>query len=504
MPVVCTGIGGGGLYGSVDGAATWTQAFNGGSRWAIDVSHDGTTVDAIAGVTNNQGVSSFGGFFTSTDSGKTFNAGGALPIAACDAEQQEFYDMAIAIDPNNSSDVVVGLTGVYSSIDGGTTFQNIENGIHADQHALKIFGGTIFSGNDGGFVTNAGAGWDGSMNAELGITQFQAVGMPPLGLKALVGGTQDNGTQTYSGSKAWLQSDYGDGGYALIDQSNPNIWFNTRFSTTSFIQLGRSKTAGSRLSFKPIGPPPGDPVQFFVPVAEDPTKQNRLLLGTNRIWESCHSVFVPTPKLICDGTTGNPPTWTPISGDLTNGCNSGLYEITDIAIAPSLPSTIYAVTGGGRVYRSIASKCFATLGPPAATCPFDDLTGKLPGLTPGTPLTSVSVSPINPKKLMITASGFTGKHVYLSKDGGNSFTDITGGLPDIPALTGLIDQCAPGKSLLIGTDIGVLHSDDSGASWVNSGLGSLPNVPVYMLRQNANGVVAATHGCGVWLHSGCP
>ncbi len=137
-------------------------------------------------------------------------------------------------------------------------------------------------------------------------------------------------------------------------------------------------------------------------------------------------------------------------------------------------------------------------------CNFDDLSGNLPGLAPGTPLTSVAIAAANSKELLVTASGFTGKHVFLSTNGGNSFSDVTGGLPDVPTLTAVIDKCDQKNSFVIGTDIGVFHTEDAGASWVNSGLGSLPNVPVYMLRQTGTGLIAATHGRGVWELPGCP
>ncbi|HEY2104772.1 MAG TPA: hypothetical protein VGH29_03245, partial [Candidatus Binataceae bacterium] len=123
-----------------------------------------------------------------------------------------------------------------------------------------------------------------------------------------------------------------------------------------------------------------------------------------------------------------------------------------------------------------------------------------PGAVAGRPLTSVVVSPLNYKGVVITASGFTGGggHVFVSSDAGASWSDISTGLPDIPALSAAFDPAAPAVSLFVGTEIGVFHSADLGHSWANANQGSLPMVPVYQLRQAHGNVFAATHGRGVW------
>jgi hypothetical protein len=42
----------------------------------------------------------------------------------------------------------------------------------------------------------------------------------------MLGGTQDNGTQRYSGNPAWELSDPGDGGFTAIDPSNPTRMYH--------------------------------------------------------------------------------------------------------------------------------------------------------------------------------------------------------------------------------------------------------------------------------------
>src|SRR5205814_5823028 len=71
---------------------------------------------------------------------------------------QCFYDMPIAVDPNDANIVYIGgqiSSGcgflVGKSTNGGTSFSSDANGLHADDHSLFFDGaGNIFTGNDGG------------------------------------------------------------------------------------------------------------------------------------------------------------------------------------------------------------------------------------------------------------------------------------------------------------------------------------------------------------------
>lgn len=89
-------------------------------------------------------------------------------------------------------------------------------------------------------------------------------------------------------------------------------------------------------------------------------------------------------------------------------------------------------------------------------------------------------------------------HVFVSHDAGETFTDISGDLPDAPA-----DAVLPVNGrLVVGTDVGAFVSSDGGATW--SVLGDLPAMPVVRFTQdpaNPNRIVAATDGRGVWAYT---
>jgi hypothetical protein len=89
-------------------------------------------------------------------------------------------------------------------------------------------------------------------------------------------------------------------------------------------------------------------------------------------------------------------------------------------------------------------------------------------------------------------------HVFVSHDAGETFTDISGDLPDAPA-----DAVLPvGGKLVVGTDVGAFVSTDAGATW--NILGDLPAMPVVRFSvdpSNANRIIAATYGRGVWAYT---
>ncbi len=126
-------------------------------------------------------------------------------------------------------------------------------------------------------------------------------------------------------------------------------------------------------------------------------------------------------------------------------------------------------------------------------------------------ISSVRMDPANPRTVYVTLGGYsthwvppgavfdesvgTG-HVFKSTDGGNTFADVSGNLPDAPA-----DWVAlHGTRLVVGTDIGVFISSSlDGGTW--KVLGNLPaftTVALAFAPQDPDALYAATFGRGIW------
>ena len=89
-------------------------------------------------------------------------------------------------------------------------------------------------------------------------------------------------------------------------------------------------------------------------------------------------------------------------------------------------------------------------------------------------------------------------HLFKSTDAGETFVDISGNLPDVPA--NWVTERGP--QLIVATDIGVFASDARGGPNYNYGpLVGLPNVPVTSMQLSpgdVNLLFVAAYGRGVW------
>jgi photosystem II stability/assembly factor-like uncharacterized protein len=131
-------------------------------------------------------------------------------------------------------------------------------------------------------------------------------------------------------------------------------------------------------------------------------------------------------------------------------------------------------------------------------------------------ITSVQMDPADPRTVYATIAGYgrrwafpgavgedTSKvgtgHVFKSTDAGETFTDVTGDLPDVPANWSVLHN----GHLVVGTDLGVYESCDVvGGSYSRLGTG-LPAVPISTLRFKPGDpdlLVAATYGRGVYSY----
>jgi photosystem II stability/assembly factor-like uncharacterized protein len=86
-------------------------------------------------------------------------------------------------------------------------------------------------------------------------------------------------------------------------------------------------------------------------------------------------------------------------------------------------------------------------------------------------------------------------HVFETQNGGMTWTDISGNVPDIPA----DDIFVANGHLVLATDVGVLISGLHGGTWYRLGSG-LPGASVNDIQLSPDGsyIIAATHGRGLW------
>ena len=105
----------------------------------------------------------------------------------------------------------------------------------------------------------------------------------------------------------------------------------------------------------------------------------------------------------------------------------------------------------------------------------------------------------DPQVIWVTFSGYNaGQKVFKSKNGGTSWVNISGTLPNIPVNCVVYEKKA-NNPIYIGTDRGVYYINDLLPNFVPFKFG-LPNVIVddLEIHYGAKKIVAATYGRGLW------
>ncbi len=444
-------------------------------------------------------------------------SGSALaPFGVCPGIQA-WYNQYILADPRNPDHVYVALEEVFESTNGGRTWDVagpywnftrpcFERGscrptTHPDQHALVTAGGDIWVGNDGGVwhrpLTNHSRDSWVNTNRTLHNLQYYYAGIGRVrGGDAIWGGTQDNGSiLKRPGLDHMVIPQGGDGGDVIVDPNNGNravteyVFLNMTLTTNG----GRSD--GSFRTFRTIGPTCRnfeyqlkrcDPnPRFIAPFEADETNPNHhWVAGGQYVWESRAGWDTVCNNDRCD--------WK-IVHDTGAGHQVSAIDLT-----------------GRTIYAGWCGPCNPKQGAPFRSGIDTNYGGSwhrisAPNL-PNRILNSINVDPADPAHVFAIYGAFSRRwipdnsagqgHVFESRNGGRTWTDISGNLPDVPA----DDLVMWRGKLVVATDIGVFVADrDRPNRWSRLGHG-LPRSAVWdlTLSPDRSYLVAVTHGRGLW------
>jgi photosystem II stability/assembly factor-like uncharacterized protein len=402
---------------------------------------------------------------------------------------------------------------------------------HPDQHG-SIFipdgqgGVTLVVGNDGGaFLQHANAGqdfdntrWGRGINTNLHTLQPYDAEMAKDG--TVYAGLQDNGELKIQPDQKQFEVYGGDGFFTAVDPDNSNIAYE------EYTAGAISVTKDGGKNWQSMDPQLTSP-QFSNPFKMDPTDANHLLTGGRDIEETTEG---PDTVTCVDPTCALIQTHWQKVYDLGTQKHPGDAGASSADDDPD-NQTSAVDTNGDNAYIGYCGFCdVITQGVPFANGLATNVAGSAPpkkgtsagwhiAAAKGLPvryITGVQMDPSNPKTVYVTLAGY-GRHwappgaikddvskvgvghVFKSTDAGQTFTDISGNLPDVPADTIVLR----GNQLVVGTDIGTfVSSNTSGGSWSVLGKG-LPSVPISHLSLkpgDSNTLVAATYGRGVYLY----
>jgi len=484
---IYTGVGSG-LWRSNDGGETWTEVdlphgLEEQNVGRIGVAFSASNPDRAYAIVANKQDGTGVGVFRSDDGGATFvqtaAGGGSL-------SQSSFgwWFGRLWVDPDDPQRLFVPGVSLLRSVNGGDSFSNGGSGVHADQHAMEWdpkVPGRVYLGNDGGMYRSDddGQSWTGAENQ--GWTQHYSVDVGELTPAHVVSGLQDNGCiKNWSGIEdggigGWDSYGCGDGLETLINPQHERTIY------------GCSQYGGCSISVD--GMPVGAPMQFpsgtrkgwWTPIIFDPINSLTMYWGGNVVGRS----------------TNGGLSFTAISPDLTkneaqldqhSGYNKLRHVVTAIAASESSIETFWAGTDDGLLWKTSNLSAEAPSWSQIES----------PDLPDGAWITRVTVDPSDNNTVYVTYSGYRGgddaARVMQTTDGGTTWTDASGDLPEAP----VNDLLTVGDRLIAASDVGVFLSEDGGKKWFKLGA-ALPAVPVIEMRyhEGTNTLTIATFGHGI-------
>jgi photosystem II stability/assembly factor-like uncharacterized protein len=469
-----------GIYRSTNGGNSWMELTNGlpspsanAGRIGIDISR--SEPEKLYAIYADK-VGYFEGVYKTSDNGDSWTQtnDGSLGDSY---QSYGWWFGRICVNPVDPDIAFVIGFDLYRTTNGGNSWSNVSSSnVHVDQHGMYIHpeSGLVALGNDGGLYlsNNGGNSWDWKNN--LPITQFYTCEVDNQYPNRLYGGTQDNGTnRTMTGEfDDWQPIYWGDGFYVLVDPENNNYVY----AEYQYGNFARSTNGGSSFNTAMNGISSSDRKNWNTPVVFDPSNPEILYYGANRIYQS----------------TNRASSWSAISDDLTNGSGNGNLTygtITTISVSPINPEIIYVGTDDGNVWVSSPTGMGWTL------ISFD---------LPIRWVTRVAADPLEENTAYVTFSGYRNDeylpHIFRTTDKGESWTDISSNLPEMP-LNDVIIDTEDNSILYVATDATVYVSRNLGQSWDILGTG-LPMVPVndLTLHNTSRKLIAGTFGRSMYSY----
>ena len=406
------------------------------------------------------------------------SAGGAFSAEAVPANidvSQAWYDWHFVVAPDDANRVYWGAIDLFRGKRGaaGMAWSNISsrsNGdsIHPDQHYLGFDPAdprVVYACNDGGVFRSSDGGdhWQ-SLNPGLGITEFEYLAQLESDPAWLFGGTQDNGSLANAGLRRWDQVALGDGGdCAAVDRGAASICYHSYY----LMPIERAAAKGAQaFNWDDVSPPtPKGYRALFYPPLE--ARGSTLVKAGATVWVSAD-----------DGNSWDEVAL-PTSGAADPDLASALHIVND--------TSLIVGTRDGAMYRLARGAAgWSNAGVTTLAAPGNSY------------VTDISVSGSTGRTIWASCSRAGAGHVFRSTNGGKTWADRSGNLPDIPVNALVVDP-KNGKLVFAATDRGVFRSTNSGGSWSDFSNG-LPNVIVgdLILHSASRVLRAGTRARGAW------
>lgn len=520
---------GSGIFKSTDGGITWRRLRGNGlpqrdhGKVALAIArtnpnHIYALIETGDGVPWHGRPTDSGELWTSMDGGETWQ------LTSHDrqlAGRTQYYSRVV-VQPDDENEAYFLSAAFSRTLDGGRTvvdpsFASSPGGDNHDMWIDPLNPNRMIVGNDGGvsISTNRGRTW---FRIQLPVAQMYHVTVDNRIPYYVYGNRQDgpsfrgpsnSRTGGFDGGNIarseWHSVAGGESGWATPDPVDPDIVWSSASGSGSVGGIVTRMDLKTRQAHhvevwpvSTVGWPAADLKYRFVwtfPLTISPHDRNKVYVGSQY-------VHVTTDggrswKEISPDLTLNDKTKQQISGGLTPD-NIGVEYfnvIFAIAESPLKPGLLWVGTNDGLVHVSRDGGQTWT-----------NVTANIPDLPPYGTISNIEPSRYDTGTAYISVDfhQVNGRDPYLYKttDYGRTWRKITNGIPRSPAsYTHVIREDPVRRGLLYaGTENALYVSFDDGELWQPLQL-NLPHAPVYwmVIQEHFNDLVVATYGRGFWI-----
>lgn len=429
-----------------------------------------------------------------------------------DIGNRPFYYHEIYVDPVNENRVYSIFTYVNVSVDGGKSFSQlmgaygVDNGVHPDHHAWYIHPKNpnfMMDGNDGGLNITRDRGETWRFVENLPVGQFYHVAVDNETPYNVYGGMQDNGSWAGPAyiwkaqgirNHYWQEISFGDGFDVLPDPRDSRYGISTSQQGSASIY---DRVTGYNESVRPTYPEGDVDLRFNwnSAMSRDPQNPAIVYFGSQFVHRSTDSG--QNWEIISPDLTTNDPNKQKQgdSGGLTMDATGAENYCTVIVIEPSPldKDLLWVGTDDGNVQISRNGGDSWT-----------NLSNNLPGLPKGTWITQIKASNKNAGEALLVANDYRRfnytPYAYRTKDYGQTWERIVDSNDVVSYALSIVEDPEVANLLFLGTDDGLYVSIDAGGNWTKWTQG-FPTTNAYdlVIHPTEHDLVIGTFGRAIWI-----
>ncbi len=403
---------------------------------------------------------------------------------------QGYYDLAMEVDPSNDNILYMGGIDWFKSTNGGNSWTQITHYygfagslLHPDQHGIAILQSDpskILFANDGGVAYSSNGGNSISHRNKNYVTaQFYHMAVAPTANYTgdyFMAGAQDNGTQLFENAPQTLSNSIetqgGDGAYCFFDQDGTDKYRISNYVYNANIRLYNYNTQ----SWKTVN---------------SENARNGDFINQEALDSHLNILYSNYSTRSLSGNTYAIRRYANLLGNITK---TTLQDPLMTSFPTALKVSPYT-TNASKLFVGLQNGKLLQINNAHATPQFVDITGnEFVG----------SISDIefgqSENEILVTMFNYGVKNIFYTQDGGQTWVNKEGDLPDMPVNTILQNPLLPDE-VIIGTDLGVWATpnfNDAQPNWypVYNGMSDVKVTDLELRDDNA--VFASTYGRGVF------